>query len=202
MSIYAIVNNLISESYPEPNGHAIWTLISGACILQGGNPFFVPDFSPRFEARIALAAKIGKLGKGMASRFAHRYVASVAPCIIFTAPELLSTLREKGLPWTQAISYDKSLAVGKFSEIPFSEIEDCKIRLTLEAPNTSLETEWNDNFVYPSVAETISQIGVDNTLKTGDLILFGLTQEGPSVSPGQRLTLTLNGEESLKFNIR
>ncbi len=202
MTIYAIVNNLVAGSQVAPDSPAIWTLISGACILQGGNPFFVPDFSPRFEARVALAAKIGKLGKGIAARFAHRYVASVAPCIIFAAPELLSNFQSNGLPWTPALSYDKSLAVGKFTEIPFSEISECKISLSLESSDFSSETEWNRNFISPGVAETISEISVYNTLKTGDLILFGLSPEGLSVLPGQRATLTLNGEEFLKFNIR
>ncbi|MDE6697137.1 MAG: fumarylacetoacetate hydrolase family protein [Muribaculaceae bacterium] len=202
MTIYAIVNNLINGSQNQADFPAIWTLISGACILQGGNPFFVPDFSPRFEARLALAAKIGKLGKGIAPRFAHRYVASVAPCIIFAAPDLLKSLQEKGLPWTQALSYDKCLAIGKFTEIPFSEIDDCKINLRIEYSDSSYETEWNENFIHPTVADSISLISVDNTLKTGDLILLGLAPEGPSVLPGQRATLCLNGTESLKFNIR
>lgn len=202
MTIYAIVNSLINGSHTKTDSPAIWTLISGACILQGGNPFFVPDFSPRFEARLALAAKIGKLGKGIAPRFAHRYVTSVAPCIVFAAPELLKSLQEKGLPWTQALSYDKCLAIGNFTEIPFSEIADCKINLKIESPDSSYETEWNDNLLYPTVAESLSSISVDNTLKTGDLILLGLASEGPSVVPGQRATLCLNGAESLKFNIR
>ncbi|MDE6638827.1 MAG: fumarylacetoacetate hydrolase family protein, partial [Muribaculaceae bacterium] len=177
-------------------------LISGACILQGGNPFFVPDFSSRFEARLALAAKIGKLGKGIATRFAHRYVASVAPCIIFAATDLLKSLQEKGLPWTQALSFDKSLAIGKFTEIPFSEIVDCKINLKIESSDSSFETEWNEKFIHPTVAESLSSISLDNTLKTGDLILLGLAPQGLSVVPGQRATLFLNGAESLKFNIR
>lgn len=202
MTIYAIVNNLINGSQPLTDSPAIWTLISGACILQGGNPFFVPDFSPRFEARLALAAKIGKLGKGIAPRFAHRYVASLAPCIVFAAPELLKSLQEKGLPWTQALSYDKCLAIGKFTEIPFSEIADCKINLKIESSDSSYETEWNDNLLYPTVAESLSTISFDNTLKTGDLILLGLAPEGPSIIPGQRAILCLNGAESLKFNIR
>lgn len=202
MTIYAIVNNLINGNHSKTDSQAIWALISGACILQGGNPFFVPDFSTRFEARLALAAKIGKLGKGIATRFAHRYVASVTPCIVFVAPDLLKLLQEKGLPWTQALSYDKCLALGRFTEIPFSEIADCKINLKIESPDSLYETEWTDKYLYPTVAESLSSISVDNTLKTGDLILLGLAPEGLSVAPGQRATLCLNGAESLKFNIR
>ena len=42
-------------------------------IIQPGKPFFVPDFAPQFVMHPAIALRVNRLGKNVASRFAHRY---------------------------------------------------------------------------------------------------------------------------------
>ncbi|MDE6648772.1 MAG: fumarylacetoacetate hydrolase family protein [Muribaculaceae bacterium] len=202
MTIYAIVNNLISGSHSKEGSPAIWTIISGASILQGGNPFFVPDFASRFEALPALAVKIGKLGKGIAPRFAYRYVDSVAPCVLFAATDLLHTLRQQGLPWTRAISYDKCLAIGRFIKIPFTETAGCRVTLNLEDKETPGDTIWESELHGPTTEEALSAISTDNTLKTGDIILIGIAGKGACVAPGMKASLSLNDGEPSRFNIR
>ncbi len=100
MTIYAIVNSLLSSTEKDNPYPPVWTLISQAAILQGGNPFFVPDFASKFEARTALAIKIGRLGKGIAPRFAHRYIDSAAPAVLFVASDLLEKYKNVGFPWS------------------------------------------------------------------------------------------------------
>ncbi len=202
MTIYAVVNNLLKERASIDDSSPVWTIISGAGILQGGNPYFVPDFANRFEARPALAVKIGKLGKGIAPRFAHRYVDTLAPCILFVATDLLERLRKEGLPWTPALSYDKCIALGKFINIPFDEIGKATISLQLASQDCSTESAWSGKELKPDVADVISALSVDNTLKTGDIIVSGISGEGHMVAPGTKASLSINGAESLKFNIR
>ena len=203
MTIYAIVNNLISPDSREFQTGPIWTLISQSGILQGGNPYFVPDFASRFEARLALAVKIGRLGKGIAHRFAHRYVEAVAPAVVFVAADLIQNLTRQGLPWTQALSYDKCLAMGKFIQLPFGEVSGCRCALTLDvAGEEAMEASWDNDMLIPGIEDTIAALSRDNTLKTGDIILFGLAGQGPAVQPESRARLYLNGTESLGFNIR
>lgn len=162
----------------------------------------MPDFSDRFEARPALAVRIGKLGKGVAPRFVSRYVESIAPCVVFVASGLLQELRNKGLPWTRALNYDKCTAIGKFTNIPYEDIGKCKVDLRLESDAGSRLTEWTGGCMNPGIEEAISALTRDNTIKTGDIILLGLAGEGPEVRPDQRAILMLNGETSLRFNIR
>lgn len=202
MTIYAIVNGLFSSTEKTNMSNPVWATISPAAILQGGNPFFVPDFAIHFEARVALAIKIGKLGKGIAPRFVGRYVDSAAPAILFVATDLLLSLREKGLPWTQAISYDRALALGKFENISLSECMDCKIALSLDYQDSSFEVKWNADSIPYGIEETIAAISRDNALKMGDIILFGISSLGPQVHPDMRAHLLINGSDSLVFNIR
>lgn len=203
MTIYAIVNNLISPDTRELCPGPIWTLISQAGILQGGNPYFVPDFASRFEARMALAVKIGRLGKGIAPRFAYRYVEAVAPAVVFVAADLMQSLSRQGLPWTQALSYDKCLAMGKFIQLPFDEVSRCECFLSLDIPGAeAIESSWKPDLLTPGIEDTIAALSRDNTLKTGDIILFGIAGEGQAIYPESRARLYLNGIESLGFNIR
>ena len=200
MTIYAIVNHLLTSS--QVTLSPIWTLISPAGILQGGNPYFVPDFAECFEARVALAVRIGKLGKGIARRFASRYVEAVAPAVLFVATDLLKSLKADGLPWTQAMSYDRCLAIGKYKHIPFEQLSGCEYAMKLEPSEADGYNHcvcFGDTKMLSECIETISR---DNTLKTGDIVLIGLSENGPMMTPGMRVTLKINGEESPGFNIR
>ena len=200
MTIYTIVNTLSGGT--SECRQAAWTIISPAGILQGGNPYFVPDFALRFEARCAIALRIGRLGKGIASRFAHRYVAGVAPCVLFIAPELLASLRADGMPWTRAVSYDRCLALGRFTATDFGEIPRCRTSLELRDREGNRTTDVAATFMYIDAGAIIECLSRDNTLKTGDIIICGLQSSGPEVSPGLSARLSLGDEECLRFNIR
>ena len=202
MTIYAVVNDFLATAVPGEAKGPIWTLMSPAAILQGGNPYFVPDFDSRFEARTALALRIGKLGKGIARRFAARYVDAVAPATVFLAADLLNRLRKESLPWTSAISYDRSLALGRFLTVDFKEIDSCECSLLLESSGDSIKSTLHQGASNLRPDEIIEALSRDNTLKTGDILLIGLSNEGPEVKPGLKATLLLNGEEMLRFNIR
>lgn len=202
MTIYAVVNNLVTASNGSPVGDPLWTVISPSAILQGGNPYFVPDFANTFEARTAIALRIGKLGKGIAKRFAYRYVDAVAPACVMLASDLLDTLRRSGLPWSKAISYDRSIAIGSFFKIPFERLDQTESQLCLSDTFGGCRVATSLCQRDFSVEDIIFGISRDNALKTGDLILIDVNDSGPALSPGQRLVLSLDGTESLKFNIR
>ncbi len=202
MTIYAITDSLIADSGAAGISGPIWTLISQSAILQGGNPYFVPDFASRFEARLALAVKIGKLGKGIAPRFAYRYAGSVAPAVVFVAADRLNMLRENGLPWTSALSYDRSLAIGTFLPMEYERISQCVCSLAIESASGCEEFSLQPSASGSSLEEVIEAISRDNTLKTGDILLIGLAAEGPEAKPDCRARLSINGVDSLSFNIR
>lgn len=202
MTIYAIINHLKQDVSDNGIEEPIWSIISSAGILQGGNPYFVPDFADSFEARPALAVRIGRLGKGIARRFAYRYVESVAPALLFVADSLLDSLAAQGLPWTRAISYDRCLALGRFEEIPFEEISDCSIGLRLFDRKGLAVAENTSSFKGTDIGYVIESLSRDNTLKTGDIILAAIADSGPNVTPGLSARLSVDSRDSLRFNIR
>lgn len=200
MTVYAIVNNLFGDKTLCEN--PVWTVVSPSAILQGGNPYFVPDFDSRFEARPALAVRIGKLGKGIAPRFAHRYVDGVAPASMMIARNLLENLKKSELPWSKAISYDRSLAVGQFSNLPIEEISSACVSLDIVKGDDLLCFKCQGSDLQFPIEEIISVISRDNALKTGDYIIVASPQTGLILEPGPRVELRLNDETPLRFNIR
>ena len=54
-------------------------------LLKDGKPFFLPQFSDRIEYETELVFHISRLGKNIASKFAHRYYDSVTVGIDLTA---------------------------------------------------------------------------------------------------------------------
>lgn len=200
MTIYAVVNKLIGDE--STREEPIWTVMSPSAILQGGNPYFVPDFDSLFEARPALAIRIGKLGKGIAPRFAHRYIDGVAPASMMIARNLLDNLQKVGLPWAKAISYDRSLAVGQFANLPIEEISSACVSLDIINGDDLRSFKCNGSDLQFSIEEIISALSRDNALKTGDYIVVASSQVGPVLEPGPRVELRLNDEKPLKFNIR
>lgn len=194
MTIYALIDT------PAPR--LVWTIMTGASMLQGGNPYFLPDFAQQFEAVPSLALRIGKLGKGFAPRFSHRYVECVAPCAVMVATDLLATLRKAGLPWTSAICYDRSLALGQFIKTDFAEISILNAEMRLDTESGTEVASLNATLSGCNPAELISGIARDNTLKTGDMVILPFATRGLAIATGMKATLLLNGEESVKFNIR
>lgn len=202
MTIYAIVNNLL-QSCDNSDLSPVWTIISPSAIIQGGNPYFVPDFANRFSAVPGLAIKIGKLGKTVAPRFAHRYADSAAPCCMMPASDLLEYLRGRSLPWTRAVSYDRSLVMGQFAECTFENISQYEVALSISDTEDIQRIYLHGSGLSHSIEETICAISRDNTLKTGDIIIAGISpQLSLPLRPGLRASLSLNSCSPLKFNIR
>lgn len=202
MTIYAIINELTDTQESQDPTTPIWTIVSSNCILQGGNPYFVPDFANTFELRTALAVKIGKLGKSIPARFAHRYISGVAPCLMMVATDMIERLKSAGHPWTQAISYDRSTAFGTFSELPTDRISKCAVEVSLETAGNEKTLKWTAESLPYSIEKTIESISRDNTLKTGDIIIIGIDRHGYALHPGMRATMALDGVQSPGFNIR
>ena len=83
-----------------------------SAILKDGKPFFIPDFSNEVHYETELVVRINRLGKNIASRFAHRYYDAVTVGIDFTARDLQRRFREVGNPWELCKGFDSSAAIG------------------------------------------------------------------------------------------
>lgn len=174
-----------------------WYFLSDSAPANAGKPFFIPDFADRFEALIAPVLRISRLGKSIGARFASRYYSEIAPAIHFRAPGLRSELQAAGMASDMAQSFDRSLIIGQF--MPMERfLENPRIKLL---KNGEPAAEWKLSDFSTSVSEAIAEISVSNTMKTGDLVVPGLSAP-VGIEPGDRLSLMLEGERELLVAVR
>jgi 2-keto-4-pentenoate hydratase/2-oxohepta-3-ene-1,7-dioic acid hydratase in catechol pathway len=140
-------------------------------ILRKNRPFFIPAFSKNLHHEVELVLKIDKLGKNISKKFAHRYYSSIGLGIDFTARDLQSQLKSKGLPWEKAKAFDYSAAISS-EYIPLNDIDINNIDFLLKI-NGEIRQQGNSKDMIHSFDSIIEDVSKYFTLKTGDLIYTG-----------------------------
>ena len=87
-----------------------------SCLLNGRKPFFMPDWSQEIGVTPCMILRVSRLGKEIAPKFADRYYDAVAPGADFVALDMLREAEEAGKPWTKALAFDYSLAIGEWMD--------------------------------------------------------------------------------------
>lgn len=172
-----------------------WYFISDSAIANSGKPFFVPEFADEFEATIAPIVRINRLGKSIPSEFEYRYWEELIPAIHFRSPSLRSKLMAQGLPTDAAVSFDRSVIMS--TPIPIKNTDN-PLPISL-LKNSKVATVWGeesgrqcdiDRF-REAVGASLEKVSAHNTIKTGDLLVPGLSKP-ITIKPGDRLELLVN----------
>ena len=85
-----------------------------SAIIRNNQPFFVPNFSQDIHHEVELVLKIKKTGKNISEKHANKYYDHIGIGIDFTARDLQSKFKKKGLPWEKAKGFDGAAPLGKF----------------------------------------------------------------------------------------
>ncbi len=76
--------------------------------------FYIPEFTKELHHELELVLKICKVGKNIQEQFADKYYNEIGLGIDFTARDLQSNCKSKGLPWEIAKAFDNSAPIGEF----------------------------------------------------------------------------------------
>ncbi len=149
-----------------------------SAVLLKQHPFVIPEFSEDIHHEVEILVKINKVGKYIDPKFAQNYYDEIGLGIDFTARDLQSKLKEKGLPWEKAKSFDGSAVIGEFlSKKQFNSLEN----INFELKNNGITVQkGNTEYMLWKIDELISHISQYFTLKIGDIIFTG-TPEGVAV---------------------
>lgn len=163
--------------------------------------FYIPDFSSNIHYEAELVVKISKMGKNIAERFAHRYYNEITLGIDFTARDIQSELKSKGLPWEISKAFDNSAAVGIFvSKDKFGkEINNLNFKLEIDG---KVVQAANTSQMIHSLDKIIAYASQFFTLKTGDLIYTGTPAGVGKVEIGNHLMGYLEKDNLLDVHIR
>jgi len=168
-------------------------------ILLKKQPFFIPDFSSDVHYEVEVLVKINRIGKHIEKEFAHKYYDEIGLGIDFTARDLQKKLKEKGLPWEKAKSFDGAAVIGD-TWINKSEIEDINnLNFTLEK-NARVVQKGNTSLMLWKIDELIEYVSKYFTLKIGDVIFTGTPSGVGKVNPEDKLKGFI--EDKQIFNIK
>jgi len=161
------IEELANEKPTDP----VIFMKSDSSILLKKHPFFIPDFSKEIHHEVEILVKINKLGKYIDQKFAHKYYNEISVGIDFTARDLQSKLKEKGLPWEKAKAFDGSAVVGQWvSKDQFTDLNDLNFRLE---KNKEIVQQGNTKQMLWKIDELIAYVSQYFTLKIGDIIFTG-----------------------------
>lgn len=140
-------------------------------ILLKKQAFFIPDFSEDVHHEVEVLVKINRVGKHIDKKFAHKYYKEIGLGIDFTARDLQSKLKEKGLPWEKAKAFDGAAVIGNW--LPVNEIQNVDaIEFSLKK-NSKIVQKGNTSHMLWKIDELIEYVSKYFTLKIGDIIFTG-----------------------------
>ena len=171
-----------------------------SAILPKEQDFYIPEFSNDVHYEVEVLVKIKKVGKHIAKEFAHKYYDEVGLGIDFTARDLQSKLKAKGLPWEKAKGVDGAAVVGNWlPKKKFQSMDDLSFSLV---KNGETVQDGNTSLMLWKIDEIIAYVSTFFMLKKGDIIFTGTPAGVGKVSPNDYLVGTLEGEQLFDINVR
>lgn len=172
-----------------------------SAILSHKHPFYIPEWTEKVHHEVELVVKIDRLGKTISEAHASRYYSEVGLGIDFTARDVQSRLKERGLPWERAKAFDGSAVVGGFVSLEQLGKDVQSMQFSLRNHDKVVQ-EGNTSDMLFSVDRLISEVSKFMTLKVGDLLFTGTPAGVAAVKSGDRLVGRLEGHDLFAVNIK
>ena len=166
-------------------------------VLKKGSDFYIPEFSEDVHYEVEVVLKISKGGKYISEENAGKYYDEIGLGIDFTARDLQSKLKEKGLPWELAKGFDGSAVVSDFHKKENFDLKNLQFSLI---KNKEKVQDGNTSMMIFSPEKIIAFVSQFFTLRVGDLIFTGTPKGVGKVSENDILDGFI--EEQKVFSIR
>ncbi|WP_341215892.1 fumarylacetoacetate hydrolase family protein [uncultured Wocania sp.] len=169
-------------------------------ILLKKQPFFIPDFSDDVHHEVEILVKINRVGKHIDKKFAHKYYKEIGLGIDFTARDLQSKLKAKGLPWEKAKAFDGAAVVGNWLSVDaIKNVND--INFTLQKNDTTVQ-QGNTSRMLWKIDELIEYVSKYFTLKIGDIIFTGTPAGVGKVIANDKLKGFIENKEMFSITVK
>ena len=165
-----------------------WSMVlkGDSCLLNGRKPMFIPEWTQELGVTDCIILRVSRLGKEVALKFADRYYDAIAPGADFIAMDTLREAQATHQPWTKALAFDYSLAIGDYEP----------------TPNPSLEGRESLEGLVISPEEAIVEASKVMTIRQGDLIYIQRSQAPRPVHKEEIIRVEIDGEEKLYCKIK
>ena len=163
-----------------------------SCVVPLQETFTIPTDRGvvHYEAEIAVL-----LGKSLSTRPSVEEVldaiSGYAPALDLTLRDVQARLREKGLPWENAKSFDGAAVIAPFvSADSFPDLTDIAIRLTIDG---EVRQDGNSSLMLNPIVPMIQYMAGCFSLQAGDVILTGTPAGVGPLEVGADIVLELPG---------
>ncbi|GAB3898735.1 fumarylacetoacetate hydrolase family protein [Larkinella knui] len=183
----------------QPEDPVIFTKPETA-ILRPNDPFFYPDFSTDVHHEVEILVRISRTGKNIEQKFAHRYYDEIGIGIDFTARDLQSKLKAKGLPWDLAKGFNGSAPMSPFiPKTDFPDLHNINFRLDV---NGETRQVGNTSMMLFQIDYLISFVSNYFMLLQGDILFTGTPKGVGPVHIGDKLTAYIEDRKMLEFDVK
>lgn len=168
-------------------------------VLKKGSDFYIPEFSDDVHYELEVVLKISKGGKYIQKESASKHYEEIGLGIDFTARDIQSKLKNKGLPWELAKGFDGSAVLSDFISKENYDLQNLNFSL---AKNQELVQNGNTKDMIFSFDDIISFASQYFTLRVGDLIFTGTPQGVGKVMENDFLEAYLENQKMFGLKIQ
>lgn len=164
-----------------------------------GNDFYIPEFSNDVHYELEVVLRISKGGKYIQKENASKHYDEIGLGIDFTARDLQSELKSKGLPWELAKGFDGSAVVSNFFKKENYDLKSLNFSLLKNKEKVQHGNTENMMFGFDDIIEFVSQFF---TLRVGDLIFTGTPAGVGKIAENDVLEGFLESEKLIDLRIQ
>ncbi|MBP7389396.1 MAG: fumarylacetoacetate hydrolase family protein [Chitinophagales bacterium] len=169
-------------------------------LLKDNKPFYYPEWTSDLHYETEVVLKVCKQGKYVDEKFAHKYFEEVTVGIDFTARDIQSQQKAKGLPWEIAKAFDNSAVIGSFVKLTdLGDHNSIAFSMKLNGVQVQQGNTADMMFSFEKIIAYASQFF---TLQTGDLIFTGTPAGVGPVKIGDRLQGFIGTQPLFDFEVK
>lgn len=203
MKIFCVGRNYVAHAQELGNDvpdEPIIFMKPKSALLQAHTPFYYPEFTNELHYECELVLRISKNGKYIQERHASKYYDALTVGIDFTARDIQSELKEKGLPWEKAKAWDNSAVIGKW--VPFTNIKNRKDIQFNFLKNKEEVQKGSSTLMINSFDILVSHISNYFSVNIGDLVFTGTPAGVGECVVGDELEGFLEGESMFQLEVK
>ncbi|MBR9861273.1 fumarylacetoacetate hydrolase family protein [bacterium] len=189
----------ISELKNEVPTDPVLFMKPDSALMRSSDKFYIPEWTKDVHYEVELVVRIDRLGKNIEERFAHKYYSQISLGIDFTARDLQTELKSKGLPWEKAKAFDRSAVVGPWRDKEDYDLQNLNFSLLRNGDKVQ---EGNSSQMLNGIDALISYISQFFTLKIGDLIFTGTPKGVGRVEANDQLEGYLEDRKMFSVGVR
>ena len=203
MKIFCVGRNYVEHARElnneVPSEPVIFLKPKSALVLLNSQCYY-PQFSNELHYEVELVLHISKNGKYIDDWQAEKYYDSISVGIDFTARDIQSELKKKGLPWEKAKAWDGSALLGTLKPVT-PEMLKSPIEFSLQLNNEVVQRGSTENMIF-SFNRIIADITQYFAINIGDLIYTGTPAGVGECVVGDVLAGFLGSEKMFEVEIK